>query len=134
MVKKGATSGCSTGDARGHLARAKGYLDLAEVAQADRTGEQARVSVGNAVLAGIAASDAICCARSGERSSPPNHQDAVRLLQQVTGDRQLGAALRELIELKGKAHYGLGRVSHGMNVAAVRRARELVAAAQDAVA
>lgn len=127
-----ATHECGVAQARGHLRRARAYLELAELSQDDRAGEQARTSVGNAVLAGIAANDAICCARGGVRSGSTDHMGAVRLLQRVTGDRQLSRALRELIDMKGEAHYGLDRFNRDRNTAAVRRARTLVAAAEEA--
>lgn len=126
------TRPCGAAQARGHLQRARAYLELAELAQDDQAGEQARASVGNAVLAGIAAGDAICCARGGVRSSSTNHMDAVRLLRRVTGDRGLAKALRELIDMKNEAHYGLDRFNRDRNTAAVRRARALVEAAEEA--
>jgi hypothetical protein len=55
------------------------------------------------------------------------------LLEQVTGDRQLGAALRDALDLKDSGHYGLSNVSKTNAAKAVRRARKLLAAAEQAV-
>jgi hypothetical protein len=41
------------------------------------------VAAGNAVLAAIAASNALCCRLLGERSRGQDHRDAVALLEQV---------------------------------------------------
>jgi len=47
------------------------------------------VAAGNAVLAGIAASDAICCVRLGCRHRGEDHRGATELLKTATvdGDR-----------------------------------------------
>lgn len=41
------------------------------------------VAAGNAVLAAIAASHAVCCRLLGERSRGQDHRDAIALLEQV---------------------------------------------------
>ncbi|HET8954492.1 MAG TPA: hypothetical protein VFN18_02410 [Solirubrobacterales bacterium] len=71
-----------------------------------------------AVLAGIAASDAACCKALQERSRSQNHRDAEQLLRQITpGGRKAAEDLRELLNLKDKAHYGFLK----MNVPEVRK-------------
>ncbi len=103
------------------------YLELAElVAQED--GTEINVCVGNLVLAGIAAGDAICAAALGERYSGTDHDAAADLLQRV--DRDLGTRLRTLVSLKPGAHYGNALLSRGQRDAALKAARELVAAAR----
>lgn len=56
------------------------YLDLTQVAAAESGDEARNVAAGNAVLAGIAASDAICCVRLNKRHRGQDHQGAVALL------------------------------------------------------
>jgi hypothetical protein len=52
------------------------YLDMAEQA-ATRDGDEARnVAAGNAVLAAVAAADALCCLRLGRYSRGRAHQEA----------------------------------------------------------
>ena len=63
--------GLTEAEKRARIARM--YLDVAEIAAAEEGDEARNVAAGNAVLAGIGASDAICCApRSAPtRSGPP---------------------------------------------------------------
>jgi hypothetical protein len=76
------------------------YLTTAELIINEATDEAATVATGNAVLAGIAAADAICGYASGERYRGADHRAAADYLEQVTGDRVLGRTLRELVDLK----------------------------------
>ena len=124
-------SDCSASQARIRLGHAELYLDVARLVIADETGSEATVATGNAVLAGIAAADAICCRAAGERYRGADHREAARFLESVTGDRRLGAALRELADYKDGAHYGLSHVKTQRARAATRRAEILVRAAQD---
>lgn len=71
-----------------------------------------------AVLAGIAASDAICGAEVGERAGE-NHADAVKLLRQVTPGKSCAAQLQRLLDAKPESHYSPSLVT-------VSRATELV--------
>jgi hypothetical protein len=55
-------------EARARLLTAQAYLDVASAVLDERDrDEYLNVAAGLAVLAGIAASDAICCARLGRR-------------------------------------------------------------------
>ncbi|MCP4960659.1 MAG: hypothetical protein GY925_15495 [Actinomycetia bacterium] len=60
----------------------------------------------NAVLAGIAAADAICCRRLGRHATGEDHQQALNLLDQAGA---LGASARKqlatLLSAKNKAQY-----------------------------
>lgn len=80
--------------------------------------------VGVAVLAGIAASDAICTAALGRRSSGQDHQGAADLLAQV--DATLGSRLRSLVKRKGESHYGDSILTPTQRVQARRDAEALV--------
>ncbi|MHB8661983.1 MAG: hypothetical protein ACYDH6_04775 [Acidimicrobiales bacterium] len=56
---------CGPADARLRAKVARAYLDVAETAAEERVDEARNVAAGNAVLAAIAAADAICCIRLG---------------------------------------------------------------------
>lgn len=92
--------------------------------QEDRT-----VAVGLAVLAGIAAADAICIAATGERYSGQDHTAAADLLGRV--DRNLGRRLRDLVDLKPASHHGENLVTVRDRTKALRAAQALVDNAAD---
>jgi hypothetical protein len=78
------------------------------------------VAAGLAVLAGIAASDAICAVRLGEIHRGENHRDAALLLREAVPDgRKLGDTLKKLLDRKDESHYGL-------TVVPTRRAQDCV--------
>lgn len=67
-----------------------------------------------AVLAGIAASDAACCAVLGRRHRGQNHRDAAKLLEGVEPNGSAMAKdLRRLLGRKDDAHDGLGTLAAG---------------------
>ena len=112
------------------MEQAQRYLDVAELVLSDETGSEATVATGNAVLAGIAAADAICCTSTGSRYRGSNHREAARYLERVTGDATLGKALRDLADYEDQAHYGLTNVRVNRARAAIRRAQRLIEAAR----
>jgi hypothetical protein len=70
--------------------------------------EYLNVSAGLAILAGIAASDTICCARLRARHRGDDHRGAADLLRRATPDgTDLAATLLRLLDLKDAAHYGV---------------------------
>lgn len=95
----------------------------------DEPGEHATVATANAVLAGIAAADAMCCAIAGERFRGDDHRRAAEYLGQITGDTACAGALRDLIDLKDASHYGVRNVQVRNATRAVRKATQLVDAA-----
>jgi hypothetical protein len=127
------TQVCGPADARTRLRHAELYLQVAEVALAEEADEHATVATGNAVLAAIAAGDAICCAAAGSRYRGVDHRRAAEHLEQVSGDRQLAALLRDVIDLKDAGHYGLSNVALSRAKSAVRKADKLVSAARTRV-
>lgn len=137
MAGRGATrtQPCSADQARTRLEHARKFLDVAELV-ADEGGEvdYASAAAALAVLAGIAASDAACCAALGRRSRGQDHRQAVGLVEQVApGGDQAANSLRRLLSLKDEAHYGLFDVG-GQNLqAALRQARGLVEFAAEIV-
>ncbi|MHB8312361.1 MAG: hypothetical protein ACYDD0_03540, partial [Candidatus Dormibacteria bacterium] len=112
------------------LERAKTYHDVATLVLQDFGGAYANVAAANAVLAGIAAADAICCDLVGMRFRGSDHRAAVEFLEQVTGDRSLAATLRALIDLKDAAEYGSDTLGKSGAQRALRKSGQLVAAAQ----
>ncbi len=112
---------CTAEDARTRAAQARAYLEVAKLIRGDADKPEDvnfnHVAAGNAVLAAIAASDALCCRLLGERSRGQDHRDAVALLEQVrfgTGTdevqarraRDLARALATALDLKDDSHYG----------------------------
>lgn len=92
---------CSSADARARLAKAEQFLAAAELASTDSALRSAEASL--LVDAGIAAADAICGARLGERSADGSHAAAVDLLAGV--DRAAAKYLRTLLGLKHLAQH-----------------------------
>jgi hypothetical protein len=127
------TQNCTRHDARTRLRHAELYLEVAEVALAGDMDEQPTIATGNAVLAAIAAADAICCAAAGSRYRGSDHRQAAEHLEQVTGDKRLGGLLRDIIDLKDAGHYGLSNVGSSRAKSTLRKAEQLVMAAQERV-
>jgi len=106
------------------------YLEVAEIAAMDE-GAAINVAVGVAVLAGIAASDAVCIAATGERYSGQDHAAAVTVLRRV--DKRLGDRLKVLVDLKAASHYGDSLLTVTDRERALRAARTLVGAARERI-
>lgn len=133
----GRTQSCGRPQATTRLAHAQKFFDAAELIATDVTDDEANASVAAslAVLAGIAASDAACCARLGRRSRSQDHHDAERLLTEIVPrGRDAAKDLRRLLDLKDAAQYGVIHVSATELRSALRRARTLVLFAADTVA
>jgi hypothetical protein len=70
--------------------------------------EYLNVAAGLAVLAGIAASDAICCVRLGLMHRGPDHRGAIEILGCAVPDgKALASCLARLLDVKDAAHYGV---------------------------
>lgn len=138
---------CTQADARSRAALARAYLDTARLVQQE-SGEQPdavaanRVAAGNAVLAAIAASDALCCALLGERSREQGHRAALDLLGEIrlvwAEDRsgspsELVRCLALALDMKDEAHYGTAMIGRVDLQRLLRAADKLVTAAQAAV-
>jgi hypothetical protein len=125
------TQGCDAHAARARLRDAYAQMELAELATPDSRAEEKKAAASCAVLAGIAASDAACCAALGQRSRSQNHLDAVTLVRQVSPGGPDGARqLERLLGLKDQAQYGLDDITGRKLVAALRQARALIALAE----
>lgn len=62
---------------------AREYYQLAELVASEDRQFAHNAAAGNAVLAAIAASDAICCLRIGRYYAGEDHRSATKLLEQV---------------------------------------------------
>jgi len=88
------TQDCAHQDARKRLADARKFLEVAELVDDEPVRVSSGVSASLAVLAGIAASDAACCAALGRRSRGDSHAEAAELLSVI----EPGAVATELRE------------------------------------
>jgi dihydroorotase-like cyclic amidohydrolase len=126
--RTGRTQACGVREARTRMEHARAFLEVAELVGAEQD-ELATPSVtaALAVLAGIAAADAACCARLGQRSRGQDHTQALALLTDVAPDGSAMARdVERLLAVKDDAHYGLLHVSAQRAAAALRQARRLV--------
>ncbi|MBA3250634.1 MAG: hypothetical protein H0T66_10105 [Geodermatophilaceae bacterium] len=134
-------------EARARLQQAVAYLRLAGSAAEEPEGggrlDSARA--GTAVLAAIAASDAICCALLHQRARGQDHREAIALLEIARwgpGDkdiktdraRRASRALAEALGIKDQAHYGIEVIGAGQVKRAMRAAQLLVDAAEEVLA
>jgi len=118
-------------DARAYLAKAKEFLRAAQdsLQLGNRT-----AATGNAVHAGIAASDAIVAALAGSISQG-EHADAPTHLEAIGGDAKTAARqLRQLLPLKSQAEYDPEPVPLTAARRAVTAAERIVAVAERALA
>lgn len=123
--KPGRTKRCTREEARSRLRQAEQYVEVADLSLND--GEFSGVAASLAVLAGIAASDAACCARLGEHHRGQDHKGAVALVETVEpGGEQLGRDLKRLLGRKDDAHYGFISVSSTEERDMVEWARRMV--------
>ena len=83
---RGRTQTCGKPEAGTRLAHARAFADTAELVLDVDDDASLNVSASLAVLAGIAASDAACCAALGKRPRSQNHREAVTLLSDVAPD------------------------------------------------
>lgn len=92
------------------------------------------VAAALAVLTGIAAADAACCAALGTRSRSQDHRQAVALVATVTpnGD-QMARDLNRLLDKKDGAHYGVIATTPAGAVAMLNWARRLIHNASEIV-
>jgi hypothetical protein len=118
------------------LAQARLFLQTADQTARSQGQDATAPSVvaALAVLAGIAASDAACCAALGQRSRGQDHREALALLREVgengpTMARNLG----RLLEVKDEAHYGAINVTGQKATNALRQARSLIETAETIV-
>jgi hypothetical protein len=126
----GRTTDCDAVVARTRLRQAQAFVSVAELVFNETDDEEPPlrgVAAALAVLAGIAASDAACCARLGKRYRGQDHARAVDLLGTVhPGGESLAKDLERLLSIKDNVHYGVLTISLTDAKAAVVRARRMV--------
>lgn len=128
-------SPCGPNEAPRKARLARAYLDLAEQAAGKDSDEARNVAAGNAVLAAIAASDALTCLRLGRHSRGQGHPEAATLLRTIRPDGpRLAKDLTTVLGVKDAAHYGSIFVSAATLKTTLRAATRLVDAAEEAVA
>lgn len=125
------TENCSRADALVRLQHARAFIEVAElVLGTDHELALPQVSASLAVLSGIAACDAVCCARVRQRSRGQSHWQAIELLRTVTdAPKAMTQDLRRLLDVKDGAHYSSMMVTPAEARDSVRRARRLYDAA-----
>ncbi len=128
MPKPARTSPCRPDEAKARLRAAQAYLEVAGIVLQERgRDEYLNVAAGLAILAGIAASDAICGLRLGRIHRGDDHRGAQDLLQEATPDGpKLATNLGRLLSLKDAAHYGVLVVASRRASEALRWAAHLV--------
>lgn len=122
-------------DGRTRLRTAEAYLEVADLVLAEeRRSEMPGVAAALAVLAGIAASDAICACRLGQVHRGDDHRAAADLLQQATPDgKKIATTFARLIDLKDQAHYGITVVPAPTERQAVQWASRLTTRARQEI-
>jgi hypothetical protein len=125
---------CGPAEAARKARLARAYLELADQAAAQEGDEARNVAAGNAVLAAIAASDALTCLRLGRLSRGQDHKEATTLLKGIRPDgARLAKDLSTALGVKDAAHYGSVFVSATTLKSTLRAAGRLVDAAEAAV-
>ncbi|MBM6404828.1 hypothetical protein JQN72_11305 [Phycicoccus sp. CSK15P-2] len=120
---------CTPKEGRARRDQAQALLDVAELVLGEERRE-AHVAAALAVLAGIAATDAICGLSLGRWSRGQDHAQAVNLLGEVAlRDTTLPTKLRRLLAEKDAAHYSPSLITVEKARAMVRRATALLAEA-----
>ena len=126
------TAACTRADALQLLDRARSLLDAAQLVVGDD--ELEGVAAALTVLAGIAASDAACCATLRRRHRGQDHRGAVDLLAGIAPHgRQMANDLQRLLDRKDNAHYGVIRVAPSEERRMVGWASRLLSDARAAV-
>lgn len=97
---------CGPQDATQRYDQARAFADLAELDPESDDGPTRSAAVSNAVLAGIAAADSICCRRLGRHAAGDDHEQAIALVEKA-GEvgREARRHLETLLSIKHKAHY-----------------------------
>jgi hypothetical protein len=116
------------------LHQAEAALEVAELILDEEDLAMPGMAASLAVISGIAASDAACCARLGKRARGEAHIQAADVLETVSpGGREMAKDLRRLVNRKDDSHYGLSFVTRTDAQSMVRWARRLIGLATKAV-
>ncbi len=122
---------CGPAEARERRQYAEQQLALAELGDPWSTPAERKASGGCAVLAGIAAADAVCCGRLGRRSRGQDHRAALDLLRRVEPDGgQLAKDLETVLADQDVMQSGTALVTASRHRRLLRAVRRLVEAAR----
>jgi hypothetical protein len=129
------TQTCGRAEARTRLEQAEAFVLAAELVLEDTTAlANSGVAAALAILAGIAASDAACCARLRRRARGQAHEEAVALLGTVEpGGTEMAKDLKRLLQKKDSASYGVAFFALGEARDLVGWAKRLIGRARTAV-
>ncbi len=132
---KSRTQDCNRRDAQNRLTHAERFVEVAELVLGDHSSTtNPGVAASLAVLAGIAASDAACCAKLRKRARGQSHEEAEAVLKTVAPDGpEMAKDLGRLLQRKDDSHYGMAFVSRGDADDMVVWAKRLVGMARVAV-
>ena len=136
MADKVRTQPCDRQDALARLAQAESFIEVGDMVLAaeDEAIATGGVAAALAVLAGIAAADAACCARLKERARGQDHKQAVGLVESVhPHGPEMAKDLGRLLARKDDAHYGLHVASVGDAKKMLEWAKRLAAHARGVV-
>jgi hypothetical protein len=134
MTPRGSSriTSCTPAEARARREQARAFIDVAEMVLSEPTTQtDPHVAAALAVLAAIAATDAICGLQLGRYSRGQDHDKAAMLLETVDlPDHALPTKLRRVLASKDNVHYSPRLISKTDAQALVRQARALVDAAE----
>jgi hypothetical protein len=121
---------CSPSECHERREQARAFLEVAKVVLTEDRRE-AHVAAALAVLAGIAAADAICGLSLRKWSRGPDHKQAVALLSDVAlRDSTLPSKLSRLLAAKDAAHYSPALIAVATARAMVRQADAMLTEAE----
>jgi hypothetical protein len=103
------TADCTPAQGRSRLRQAEAFVMVADLVLSDDTDTATPgVAAALAVLAGIAASDAACCAKLRKRARGQDHTEAIKLLRAVVPHGEdMARDLGRLLAAKDESHYGV---------------------------
>ncbi|GAA4628647.1 hypothetical protein [Cellulomonas oligotrophica] len=122
----GRVAAMTPGEVRVRAEAARKFLEVAQLVAEEEETSYRSVSVSLAVLAGIAAGDAICGHALKQRSRGQDHHQAVDLLRQVRNAGPAVRALSYLLDIKDAAQYGTGALPADKTAHALRSAQTVV--------
>ncbi|MCG2801807.1 MAG: hypothetical protein L6311_06900 [Cellulomonas sp.] len=106
---------------------AQKFVDVAAMVHTDVSDPSYPQVTGSlAVLAGIAASDAVCGHVLKQRPKGQDHKQAVDVLTSFREGESLGATLGRLLDQKNNAHYGTTYLTRARAEAMLDQARRMV--------
>lgn len=118
-------------DARAHLAKARKFLDAAEL---EFNAEWYNAATSSAVLSGINAKDAMCLKLTGATGKGQDHSTAVPELKKAgKAAAAVAPTLGRLLKMKTRAQYQTTAIATRDAESAVRWAGQLYAAAEQIV-